>query len=157
MKAWNTILKWWYFTFRNPVVRAGEHGGFRWTFRRFTMHIRSISGNFMARFTAAEHPYGYLIVGKGDDNIEGYIQTLYMVAMLLTTDQGFVDDVNKAIMKYQKRLEKIKPEDDDKHALLEMQELQDHIELSGSDRRKAVRDIDKRFKKDIEKLKHPRS
>lgn len=100
------LKKWWLFTLRNPVARKGENGGFKWVFRRFGMEIGTLSGNFEAKFTAAEHPYGYLVSGKGDDNIEGFCKMLYMVGMLLTTDQGFVDDVTKAIRKYEKRLEK---------------------------------------------------
>ena len=70
------------------------------------MEISTLSGNFEAKFTAAEHPYGYLVAGKGDENVEGFCKMLYMVGMMLTTDQGFVDDVTKAIRKYEKRLEK---------------------------------------------------
>jgi len=99
---------------RNPVVRKGEKGGFKWVFRRFWLEISTLSGNFKARFTAAEHPYGYLVAGKGDDNIEGFCQMIYTVGMLLTTDQGFVNDVKRSIDKYEKRLLKDNPvvEDD---------------------------------------------
>ena len=94
---------------RNPVVRKGEKGGFKWVFRRFWLEISTLSGNFKARFTAAEHPYGYLIAGKEDDNIEGFCQMVYTVGMLLTTDQGFVNDVKRSIDKYAKRLVKDNP------------------------------------------------
>ena len=94
---------------RNPVVRKGEKGGFKWVFRRFWLEISTLSGNFKARFTAAEHPYGYLVAGKGDDNIEGFCQMIYTVGMLLTTDQGFVNDVKRSIDKYEKRLLKDNP------------------------------------------------
>ena len=103
------FTEWWYFHVVNRKVRKGEKGGFKWLFRRFWLEISTLSGNFKARFTAAEHPYGYLIAGEKDDNIEGYCQMLYMVAMLLTADQGFVDDVRKAINKYDKRLQKENP------------------------------------------------
>lgn len=103
------IRAWWLFKMSNPVVRKGEKGGFKWVFRRFWLEISTVSGNFKARFMAAEHPYGYLVSGKDDKNIEGFCQMIYTVGMLLTTDQGFVDDVRKAIGKYQKRLDKENP------------------------------------------------
>lgn len=103
------IRAWWLFKMSNPVVRKGEKGGFKWVFRRFWVEITTVSGNFKARFMAAAHPYGYLVSGKDDKNIEGFCQMIYTVGMLLTTDQGFVDDVRKAVGKYQKRLDKENP------------------------------------------------
>lgn len=103
------IRAWWLFKMSNPVVRKGEKGGFKWVFRRFWVEITTVSGNLKARFMAAEHPYGYLVSGRDDKNIEGFCQMIYTVGMLLTTDQGFVDDVRKAIGKYQKRLDKENP------------------------------------------------
>lgn len=154
MKIKDRLTKWWYFTMRNPKVRVGEKGGFKWVFRRFGMDIETVSGNFKAHFTAGEHPFGYLISGSGDDNIEGYCQTLYMVGMLLTTDQGFVNDINKAIQKYQKRLDKVKLDDSSEEvALEEEQALQEHIELPKREHRKAEKDIDRRFKKTAKKVK----
>lgn len=154
------LAKWWYFTFRNPKVRVGANlnGGFSWVFRRFWMEISTISGNFRVRVTAGEHPFGYLVAGKGDENIEGYCQTVYTVAMLLTTDQGFVNDVNKAIQKYQKRLEKnakvVEDEDEEKIALEGEKALQERIEMSPKERRKADRETDKRFKETVRKAEN---
>ena len=151
------LAKWWYFTFRNPKMRVGENasGGFRWVFRRFWMEITTLSGNFRLRVTAGEHPYGYLAVGKDDKNIDGYAQTVYTVAMLLTTDQGFVNDVNKAIQKYQKRLDKaakvVEDETEEKVALESEKAVQEYVEMSAKERRKMERDIDGRFKKAVER------
>lgn len=139
---------------RNPKIRVGEKGGFKWTFKRFGMDIQTVSGNFKASFTAGEHPYGYLISGTDDLNIEGYCQMLYMVGMLLTTDQGFVDDLNKAIKKYQKRMEKADLDDSSEDVALEEEKaLQEYIELPKKDQRKAEKDIDRRFKKTAKKVK----
>lgn len=157
MKFKERIAKWWYFTMRNPVVRVGEVGGFKWRFRRFWLEITTVSGNFSAKFTASEHPYGYLVAGKSDDNIEGYCQTIYMVSMLLTTDQGFVDDVNKAIKKYQKRLEKAHPivEDaaEEMAAMEGEKSLMEHLELPKEEREKVEKDIDKRFNRTLKEAK----
>lgn len=137
----------------NPKVRIGEKGGFKWVFRRFWLEITTLSGNFKARFTAGVHPYGYLIAGKDDVNIEGYCQMLYMVGMLLTTDQGFVNDINKAIQKYQKRLEKVKADDGGEDAAIaEEKALQEYIELPEKEQKKAEKDIDRRFKKAVKKI-----
>lgn len=117
----------------NPKVRGGEKGGFKWVFRRFWLEITTLSGNFKARFTAGEHPYGYLIAGKDDSNIEGYCQMLYTVGMLLTTDQGFVNDIRKAIDKYDKRLQKQNPvvedEVEEKMAIEEQKEVSERAKM----------------------------
>ena len=137
---------------RNPIVREGEHGGFKWKFRRFTLEISTLSGNWKARWTAAEHPYGYLMAGSGDENIEGFAQTMYEIGMLLTTDQGFVNDIQKALKKYSSRLEKkaakdvVEDETEENIALEAEKQAQEHIELPRKERRKVERDINKRFK-----------
>lgn len=147
------IKAFWMFNFRNPVVRRGEHGGFKWCFRRFWLSVETLSGNFKARFTAAEHPYGYLLAGKDDSNIEGFAQMLYTVGMLLTTDQGFVDDVRKALRKYEKRLiqEVVEDEGEEIAAIKEVQAVQEHIELPKKERRKVERDINGRFVSAVKK------
>ena len=137
---------------RNPIVREGEHGGFKWRFRRFTLEISTVSDTWRARWTAAEHPYGYLLAGSGDENIEGFAQTMYEVGMLLTTDQGFVNDIQKALKKYSSRLEKkaakdiVEDETEEKSALEAEKQVQEHIELPRKERKKRERDINKRFK-----------
>lgn len=137
---------------RNPIVREGEHGGFKWRFRRFTLEISTVSDNWRARWTAAEHPYGYLLAGSGDENIEGFAQTMYEVGMLLTTDQGFVNDIQKALKKYSSRLEKkaakdiAEDETEEKIALEEEKQVQEAIGMSRKERKKRERDINKRFK-----------
>ena len=94
----------WYFHVVNRKVRKGEKGGFKWLFRRFWLEISTLSGNFKARFTAAEHPYGYLIAGEKDDNIEGYCQMLYMVAML--EEQQAVEYRSTLPRRYRKRADR---------------------------------------------------
>jgi len=154
-KIWTKIVKWWYFHIANPVVRKGEAGGFRWTFRRFWLDITTVSGNFKVRFIADENPYGYLAAGKDDTNIQGFALTMYEIGKLLTTDQGFVDDVQKAIVKYRKRLEKqaagevVEDETQEKIALETEKAIQEHVELPKKERRKVERDINGRFEKAV--------
>lgn len=139
------ILRWWYFKVNNPVIRKGEKGGFKWTFRRFWLDISTVSGNFKARFMAAEHPFGYLVSGKDDSNIEGFCQTMYEVGMLLTTDQGFVNDVQKALKKYSSRIEKkakvVEDEDEERAALEWEKQVQEYVETPKRQRRRAARNL----------------
>ena len=157
MKIKEKILKWWWFTFKNPVIRKGEAGGFRWSFRRFWLEISTISGNFKCRFMADEHPYAYLLEGQGDENIIGFSQLLYSLGMLLTRDQGLVDDVTKAINKYQKRLDKkaasevVEDETEEKIALETEKQIQEVVEMPKKERRKYERGVDGRFKAAVKK------
>ena len=154
-KFTDKMRAFWLFNFRNPKVRDGEHGGFKWVFRRFWLDVRTVSGNFKARFTASEHPYGYLVVGKDDSNIEGYCQMLYTAGMLLTTDQGFVNDVKKAVDKYEKRLEKqaakdvVEDETEEKIAIEEVKQVQEYVEMPAKERKQRERDVNGRFKKAV--------
>lgn len=142
------------FNFRNPVVRKGEQGAFKWVFKRFWLSIETVSGNFKARFTAAEHPYGYLLAGKDDSNIVGFCQMLYQVGMLLTTDQKLVDDINEAFASYEKRLVQEVEEDEGEEiaAIKEVQAVQEHIELPKQEKKKRERDINGRFKKTVKEI-----
>ncbi len=153
---WKKFVKWWYFHLANPVIRKGERGGFRWCFRRFWFELSSLSGNFKARFTAAAHPFGYLLAGKTDDNIVGFCEMLYSVGMLLTTDQGFVNDINKAIQKYDKRLQKANaPKEDETEERIDLEYVkgvQEFVDMPKSERRKQMRATDKRLKKVSKKL-----
>lgn len=101
------IEKWWLLTFRNPIEYKFEFGGFKVVFRRFWMEIESVSENFKVRFLASQHPYGYLFVSaqKGNlDNIHGFCAYIYKLSHTLTTDNKLVEDVNKAMKNYDKRL-----------------------------------------------------
>lgn len=142
--------KWWLFHLANPVVRKGESGGFKWVFRRFTLDISTLSGNFSARFTAAEHPYAYLLAGKNDENIIGFIQTMYYLGMTLTTDQGLVDDISKAIRKFEKRVSMIEPtEESEDAAIAEVKAVQEYVDAPKKEKRKMERDVNGRFKKAV--------
>lgn len=153
MSIKDKILKWWYFHLANPVVRKGEIGGFKWCFRRFWLDIWTVSENFRVRFTADKDPYGYLLAGKDDENIHGFAMTIYQVGKLLTTDQGFVDDVQKALQKYEKRLSKVKPDtDSEEAALAEVKAVQEYVEMPKKEQRKYERDVNGRFKKAVKEV-----
>lgn len=101
------ITKWWLFKFRNPKEYEFLLGGFKIVFRRFWMDIETVSGNFKMRILASQHPYGYLFVSAQKDNldnIQGYCYYLYKVAYTITTENKLVEDLNKALKNYDKRL-----------------------------------------------------
>lgn len=154
-KFFEKVRVWWYFHMANPVVREGKSpdGAFRWKFRRFTLELSTESGNWKAVFTAAEHPYAYLLAGGTDDNIIGFCRIVYMVSMLVTTDQGLANDIGKAINKYQKRLEKAadvtEDEVEEKLALEQEKQVQEFVEMPKKERKKVEKKIDKRFKKTV--------
>ena len=145
--------KFWWFTFRNPVVRKGESGGFKWCFRRLNMTIETLSGNFKASFTADENPYAYLLAGKDDSNIIGFCQMIYTLGKLLTTDQGLVDGIQKELRKYEKRLEKTEPDptDSEEAAIAEVKAVQEYVEASPKEKKQRERDSNGRFKKAVKK------
>ena len=151
------IREWWLFHLANPVVRKGEHGGFKWVFRRFTLDITTISGNFSARFTAGEHPYGYLIMGKDDLNIEGFCSILYQIGSLLTTEKNFADDIQKALEDYLDRLNASaqveENETEEEIAIEEVKQVQEYVEALPKEKRKIERDANGRFKKAVKELK----
>lgn len=145
--------KFWWFTFRNPVVRRGESGGFKWCFKRFWLDISTVSGNFKARFTADEHPYGYLLAGKDDSNIVGFCQILYTLGKLLTTDQKLVNGIEKELRKYEERLAKTEPDptDSEEAAIAEVKAVQEYVEASPKEKKQRERDSNGRFKKAVKK------
>ena len=149
-KVIDKIRKWWYFSIANPTERLGGTGAFKWRFRRYFADIKTISGNFSVRVTAAPHPYGYLFNGD-DTQVQGYAERLYMVAMLMTTEQQFVNELDKVLSDYEKRhtppTPVVEDEVEERVAMDEMIALQEHIELPAGERRKVVRDINGRFKK----------
>lgn len=144
--------KFYYFKFANPVKRRGEAGGFKWRFRKYCLEIETLSGNFSARFVASAHPFGYLAAGE-DSQVQGFSERLYMIGNLMTTDQKFVDDLDKALKRYEKRLEKIVPDPDDSEeaALAFEKSVQEHLELPVKERKKAEKEIDKRFDEAVKK------
>lgn len=119
------------------------------------MTIETLSGNFKAKFMADAHPYAYLLASQGDESIHGFCQTVYLLSKTLTTDQGFVDDVSKAISKYDKRLQKkaasevVEDETEEKIALEQEKAIQEHVELPKEERKKVERDINGRFRKAV--------
>lgn len=155
MSVWTKIQKWWIFHVSNRVVWKGETGGFKFVFRKYTLDISTLSGNFSARFTASEHPYAYLISGR-EDQVQGYAERLYMIASLMTTEQQFVNDLDKAINAYNNRLEGkaevVEDETEEKIAIEEVKAVQDYVDAPKKVQRKMERDANGRFKKVVKEV-----
>jgi len=82
-----------------------SEGNLRGTYLR----ISTPSGIYEMRIAGNTHAYGYLLAAaKQDrtDQLQGYAVTLFIPAMELTQDQGLCNDIQKAIVKWQKRKEK---------------------------------------------------
>ena len=110
------------------------------------------------RVTACEHPWAYLraSVEQGrEDNVFGFANVLYYLTMTMTTDQRLVDEVQKALVDYETRLEeKAKVEEDpeeEKAAMEEVRGVQDYVEMGARERRKMEREINGRFRKSVKK------
>lgn len=151
-------MRFWCLNVMNPVVVSGEKGGFGYVFRRYTLELRTVSGNWRMRVTACEHPWAYLraSVEQGrEDNVFGFAHVLYYLTMTMTTDQRLVDEVQKALVDYDRRLEENVGEDseEEKAALEEVKGVQEYVEMGARERRKYERDVNRRFKKAVEKVK----
>lgn len=142
----------------NPVVKTGEKGAFRWVFRRYTLEVETLSGNWKARWTADDSPYVHLMACENDDDIRKYFEIIYEVSKLLMTEQRFANDCVKAVLNYSKRLDKaaakgvVEDEIEEKAALEFERQVQEHIELPKKERKKVVRDINGRFAKAVKEM-----
>lgn len=100
---------WWLLHFRNPLIDEVELDAYTISFRRFTMEIKTKSGNMELRTVCMGHPQGFLsyCLGEGDTKaIEWFCNELYQFVSLITTDQGLANDIQKAFAKYYKRMDK---------------------------------------------------
>lgn len=157
MNIFDKFTKFWYFTFRNKVVWKGEKGGFRVKFRRFWVEAESISGNWKAKWTAAEYPYAYLLAaatGENEQTVWGYVERMYMWSMVLLTSPELAKDMDAAFEAYQKRLEPQQVEEneeEEKEALEQVKEVQEYVETPRRHRRKQERGVDGRFRAAVKK------
>lgn len=148
------FLKFWWYTFRNPIMREGEDGGMRWRFRRFWVDFETVSGNFKCRFEAGKDPYGYLL-SSDDNQVHGFAMRLYLIGSLLTTDKQFVKDINRALNNLDKRLTKkaesgvVEDETEEKIALEEEKAVQEIVDMPKKEKRKFERNVNRRFKKAV--------
>lgn len=96
-------------TFRNTLVKEVEFDAHKVTFRRFTMDITTKSGNLKLRTMNMLYPNSFLYnaLEQGDEKlVHWFCDEVYQFVSLITTDEGLIQDVNKAFAKYYKRMEK---------------------------------------------------
>ena len=149
---------------RKPYL-VKEVGEWKFTFHykegsieRTFLSITSTSGIYSMHIGGNTHAYGYLLAAakQGLDNqLAGYITTLFIPAMGITQDQGLCNDVQKAISKWMKRKEAeaksaakaVTPEQDMASAAF----MEDIVSESGMSKKelKAKREADKQMMKEI--------
>ena len=153
MALFRKIKNWWYLHVANPVVARGERGAFKYVFRRYWLDVTTVSGNFKFRSMASEHPYMYLLesVRQGnEENVFGYAERIYIIQSTLTREQGLVNDIDKAIAKYDRRLtakNTPEPEDSEAASIAEVKNVQAYVDASPKEKRKIEREANGRFKK----------
>lgn len=140
----------------NKVEIVVKEGGFIVTFRTYDMTIETLSKNFVAKFTASEHPYLYLYVAAlqgNNEQVHGYCLYLYKVATTLTTEQGFVDDLTKIIKKHDRRMLKAAKEaakkvteEEDLLALKDVQRSTELSEMPDKEREEASKELVETYK-----------
>lgn len=140
--------------FFNKVLYRLERGGFRVTFRRYSMVIQSVSDNFKVEYEVSEHPYGYLyasLLNGHEDNIWGYAHLVYYLSYTLTTEQQLVDDIEACLRSYAERVESKQedmPYDVSEQAIIEdLQELERYKDMSRAERRRRSKEADKKLRK----------
>lgn len=149
---------------RKPYL-VKEVGEWKFTFHykersieRTFLSITSTSGIYSMHIGGNTHAYGYLLAAakQGLDNqLAGYITTLFIPAMAMTQDQGLCNDVQKAISKWMKRKEAeaksaakaVTPEQDMASAAL----MEDIASESGMSKKelKAKREADRELMKEV--------
>lgn len=102
--------------FKQKPMKTVECGGFivdfyykEDDFKHTYMEIGTVSGVWSMRIAGNTHAYGYLLAAAQQDVMEqlhGYAAMLYVTSHQLTQDQGFVDDITKSIIKWQRRMNK---------------------------------------------------
>lgn len=149
---------------RKPYL-VKEVGEWKFTFHykegsieRTFLSITSTSGIYSMHIGGNTHAYGYLLAAakQGLDNqLAGYITTLFIPAMGITQDQDLCNDVQKAISKWMKRKEAeaksaakaVTPEQDMASAAL----MEDIASESGMSKKelKAKREADRQMMKEV--------
>lgn len=109
-RFFRNVQRWFLLTFCDTKIKAVQCSAFKVTFRKFTMEIKSVSGNFTLKTMGMVYPNAFLYdaLTKGDaDLVQWYCNRMYELTTLLLTDQGLFNDVQKALNEYDKRLQVI--------------------------------------------------
>lgn len=150
-KVFRRFSKWFLLKFRNHVIKKVDFEAFSIVFRRFTMEIKTVSGNFKMVTLGMLHPNASLYnhIENGVTSIpQWYCETMYIIATMLTTDSGFAQDINKAISKYSKRLDK-QAESQAKNITEQDEQLSQAVVISNIESLKMTKKQRKEYKKDL--------
>ena len=107
-KVFKKLQTWFLLTFCDTKIKSVQFPAFKVTFRKFTTEIKSVSGNFTLKTVGVVYPNAFLYnaLTQGDEGlVHWYCNRMYELTSLLLTDQGLADDVQKALTKYDKRLQ----------------------------------------------------
>ena len=107
-RFFQNVQRWFLLTFCDTKIKTVQFPAFKVTFRKFTMEIKSMSGNFTLKTMGMVYPNAFLYdaLTNGDEKlVQWYCNRMYELTTCLLTDQGLFDDVQKALTKYGKRLQ----------------------------------------------------
>ena len=131
--------------FLNKTLYKCDEGGFDVKATKYFIKIKSKASNFELRIDNSTYAYGYLIYALEYElfsQVGGFASLVYNTAMVACSDQGLVDDIRKAFVKYTKRMDKKAEaiakgisEDDDNLAMEEMKFNQEYAKKSKKERK----------------------
>lgn len=106
--------------FKQKPYKTVEFGGFVFNFyfkeknvKKTYLDILTVSDIWSMRIAGGTYTYGYLLaaVEQGmTEQLHGFAAVQYITAMQTTQDQGLVNDITKAIKKWERRM-KVKAEE----------------------------------------------
>lgn len=106
--------------FKQKPYKTVEVGGFVFNFyfkennvKKTYLDILTVSDIWSMRIAGGTYTYGYLLaaVEQGmTEQLHGFAAVQYITAMQTTQDQGLVNDITKAIKKWERRM-KVKAEE----------------------------------------------
>lgn len=106
--------------FKQKPYKTVEVGGFVFNFyfkeknvKKTYLDILTVSDIWSMRIAGGTYTYGYLLaaVEQGmTEQLRGFAAVQYITAMQTTQDQGLVNDITKAIKKWERRM-KVKAEE----------------------------------------------
>lgn len=107
-RFFRNVQRWFLLIFCDTKIKSVQFPAFKVAFRKFTTEIKSVSGNFTLKTTGMVYPNAFLYnaLAQGNEGlVQWYCNRIYELTSLLLTDQELANDVQKALTKYDKRLQ----------------------------------------------------
>ena len=140
--------------FFDKTLYTYNEGGFDIKVTKFYISIKAKAGHFSLKLDNSTYTYGYLFVALQNELYNqaiGYAKLIYNTAIISCTDQGLVDDIQRAYVKYAKRMEKQSEssakaisEDEDSLAMTQMECNERYAKMSKKERKeqkKVLREV----------------